>query len=82
MLKGLLPGRRRYEDEWRTVYVLNKYPSNEPDVEVKQKRYASNVIVTSKVSLTITNLQQVELWLHSSGIIWLRINDQRLFGSW
>ena len=55
-LKGFLPGRRRYEDEWRTVYVLNKYPSDDPDVEVKQKRYANNVIVTSKVSLTISNL--------------------------
>jgi len=49
LLQGLLPGRRRYEDEWRTVYVLNKYPSNEPDVELKQKRYADNVIVTAKV---------------------------------
>ncbi|XP_020622281.1 probable phospholipid-transporting ATPase IF isoform X1 [Orbicella faveolata] len=50
-LLGFLPGRRRYEDEWRTVYVLNKYPSDEPDVEVKQKRYANNVIVTSKYTI-------------------------------
>ena len=50
MSKGFLPGRRRYEEEFRTVYVLNKYPSDVPDVEVKQKRYANNVIVTSKVS--------------------------------
>lgn len=50
MLKGFLPGRRRYEDEWRTVYVLNKYPSDDEDVEVKQRRYADNVIVTAKVS--------------------------------
>ncbi|XP_068732876.1 LOW QUALITY PROTEIN: phospholipid-transporting ATPase IF-like [Montipora capricornis] len=50
-LWGLLPGRRHYEDEWRTVYVLNKYPSDEPDVEVKQKRYADNVIVTAKYTI-------------------------------
>ena len=46
-----MPGRRHYEDEWRTVYVLNRYPSDEHvDIEQKQRRlYANNVIVTSKV---------------------------------
>ncbi|XP_078379696.1 phospholipid-transporting ATPase IF-like isoform X2 [Oculina patagonica] len=50
-LLGFLPGRRRYEDEWRTVYVLNKYPSDDEDVEVKQRRYADNVIVTAKYTI-------------------------------
>ena len=45
-----MPGRRHYEDEWRTVYVLNRYPSDEhADIEQKQRRHANNVIVTSKV---------------------------------
>ncbi|XP_074634074.1 phospholipid-transporting ATPase IF-like isoform X2 [Acropora palmata] len=50
-LWDLLPGRRRYEEEWRTVYVLNKYPSSDPDVETKQKRYSDNVIVTAKYTI-------------------------------
>ncbi|KAM7451065.1 putative phospholipid-transporting ATPase IF [Porites harrisoni] len=51
-LLGLLPGRRHYEDEWRTVYVLNRYPSDEhADIEQKQRRYANNVIVTSKYTI-------------------------------
>ena len=33
--------------------MLNKYPSDEPDVEIKQRRYADNVIVTSKVRVII-----------------------------
>lgn len=41
----------QHDDEWRTVFVLNKYPSNDTEVEVKQKRYANNVIVTSKVGV-------------------------------
>ena len=61
LLKGFLPGRRRYEDEWRTVYVLNKYPSDDADVEVKQSRYADNVIVTSKVSFIYRPLPFI-LW--------------------
>lgn len=52
LLKGFLPGRRRYEDEWRTVYVLNKYPTDDEDVEVKHSRYADNVIITSKVGFS------------------------------
>lgn len=49
--KEFLPGRVQHDDEWRTVFVLNKYPSNDTEVEVKQKRYANNVIVTSKVGV-------------------------------
>ena len=51
--KGFLPGRVQHDDEWRTVFVLNKYPSNDTEVEVKQKRYANNVIVTSKVGVSL-----------------------------
>ncbi|XP_048588932.1 phospholipid-transporting ATPase IF isoform X3 [Nematostella vectensis] len=48
----LLPGRaHHYEEEWRTVYVSNRYPSNDPDVAIKQKRYADNMIVTSKYTI-------------------------------
>ncbi|XP_027044475.1 probable phospholipid-transporting ATPase IF [Pocillopora damicornis] len=50
-LLGFLPGRVQHDDEWRTVFVLNKYPSNDTEVEVKQKRYANNVIVTSKYTI-------------------------------
>lgn len=43
----------RHDDGWRTVYVLNNYPSDDADIEVKQRRYADNVIVTSKVGFLL-----------------------------
>ncbi|XP_020907982.1 probable phospholipid-transporting ATPase IF isoform X2 [Exaiptasia diaphana] len=48
----LIGGRRRqHQDEWRTVYVHNRYPSNDPEVEIKQKHYADNELLTSKYTL-------------------------------
>ncbi|XP_031559260.1 probable phospholipid-transporting ATPase IF [Actinia tenebrosa] len=41
----------QHADEWRTVYAHNRYPSNDPDIEIKQKHYADNKIITSKYTL-------------------------------
>ncbi|KAK3727334.1 hypothetical protein QZH41_018176, partial [Actinostola sp. cb2023] len=49
---NLLPGRRhQHVDEWRTVFIHNRYPSHDPDVEIKQKRYSDNELVTSKYTI-------------------------------
>ena len=51
VLQDFITGTHHYEGEWRTVYVLNRFPSDDPEVEIRHKKFADNVIKTSKVKI-------------------------------